>query len=70
MTEALEDVDSDEKRSRPILALLVILLLGSPGALLIFAMPREIAPIFLLAILPLTLFFVIYYRRALINREK
>ncbi len=70
MTEALEDIDSYEKRSQPILALLVILLLGSPGALLIFAMPRQAAPLLLLVMLPLTVLFVIFYRRALINREK
>jgi hypothetical protein len=70
VTEVLEDTDSDEKRSRHILALLVILLLGSPGALLIFAMPREVAPMLLFVITPITLLFIILYRNALINREK
>lgn len=65
-----EDLSEPEDgRSKMLLAILLIILLGSPGALLIFSMPLEVAPILLWLIIPVTLLFIVWYRQILIKRE-
>ncbi len=59
----------EDNRSKMLVAIIFILLLGSPGALLIFSMPLEVAPVLLWLIIPVTLLFIVWYRRILLRRE-
>ncbi len=59
----------ENHRSRTFLVILCLVLIGSPGSLLLFALPLDVTPILLLLVIPLTLAFVLWYRRILTRRE-
>jgi len=59
----------DNRRSRNIMVVLFLILIGSPGSLLLFTVPLEVTPILLLLVIPITLVFVLWYRRILDRRE-
>ncbi|MFW9919009.1 MAG: hypothetical protein ACFFED_05375 [Candidatus Thorarchaeota archaeon] len=59
----------DGNRSR-LLVVALLLLIGSPGSLLLFTLPLEVTPILLLLVIPITLAFVFWYRRILLHRER
>ncbi|MHA1905482.1 MAG: hypothetical protein ACXADL_17245 [Candidatus Thorarchaeota archaeon] len=58
------------ERRRTLLAILLLLIIASPGSLMLFVGFSEIAPFLLIFIFPLVLVFVFLFRRYLMNSRQ
>ncbi|MHA1905487.1 MAG: hypothetical protein ACXADL_17220 [Candidatus Thorarchaeota archaeon] len=61
----MERERSHVERRRTILAILLLLIIASPGSLMLFVGFSEMAPFLLIFILPLVLVFIFWFRRYL-----
>ena len=64
-----DETYEDNRRSQNIMVVLFLILIGSPGSLLLFTVPHEVTPVLLFLVIPITLVFVLWYRKILARRE-